>query len=297
MAELERTGLPVAAARALAGCAGPVDERWVEVEPGVELRLWHWTPRQASTARPVVLVPGWISVVEGWLPVLERLVQDREVWYLETREKPSARIRRPVDREAFRLDRLGRDLREIWRRTPISSSAVVLASSMGANAVLEALAGDGLRVGAAFLIGVNSRFELPRWGPWLFRCPAALYSVVREPIIWYLRHFRVDGQRNPEQMRRYERALRAADPRRLRLSAQAIVGYELGPWVESIRVPVALAWAESDALHGGAAVRELAQRIPAAEAIPFDSNAAMHRAGVVDALDRFADRCEEVSCA
>lgn len=46
------------------------DERWLAVDDGVELRVLHWWPRDSTDGEPLVFVAGWVSVVEGWLPVL-----------------------------------------------------------------------------------------------------------------------------------------------------------------------------------------------------------------------------------
>ena len=56
-------------------------------------------------------------------------------------------------------------------------------------------------------------------------------------------------------MARYRRTLRAAHPLRLKLSARAVLGYSLFPGLETVKAPVAIAYAESDTLHGGAEVR------------------------------------------
>ena len=37
--------------------------------------------------KPVIVIPGWTSVVEGWIPLLSEWVKHRPVHYIETREK------------------------------------------------------------------------------------------------------------------------------------------------------------------------------------------------------------------
>jgi alpha-beta hydrolase superfamily lysophospholipase len=165
---------------------------------------------------------------------------------------------------------------------------VLFGSSLGGNAILEALKGDDpLPVTAAFCICPNIRFGIPWWGHPLLRMPARVYRLAVEPAIWYLRRFRVNARHDPAQMRRYERTLRAAEPVRLLRSARAVVGYDARPGLETIGAPVALAYSEADTLHGGEQVRELADAIPGARTIGCASNTAMHRGDVVDALDDF----------
>lgn len=53
--------------------------------------------------------------------------------------------------------------------------------------------------------------------------------------------------------------------------------------------PFALAWAETDKLHGSDDVRRLVDLLPRATAVPCPSNLYMHRADVVADLDRFVE--------
>ena len=45
-------------------------EEWVSVSNDVSLRVLHWTPdnKALQDARPLMMVPGWGSVFEGWRP-------------------------------------------------------------------------------------------------------------------------------------------------------------------------------------------------------------------------------------
>jgi len=267
------------------------DRHLIDVQDGVSLRVLHWRPEKATDRPAVVFVPGWISIVDGWLEVLRELAPTREVVYVETREKATARWERRMAVDDFRPPRLADDIRAAWRAFDVADGSVLFGSSLGANAILEVLKGDGaLPVGAAFCICPNVRFPIPWWGHGVLRIPPAAYRAALSPVIWYLRRFRVNARHDPAQMRRYEKTLRAAEPVRLRLSARAVVGYDARPGLETVTAPVALAYAESDTLHGGDQVRELAACMPRAETIGCESNTAMHRAGVVQVLDTFVDR-------
>jgi pimeloyl-ACP methyl ester carboxylesterase len=264
------------------------DHRMIDVEDGLSIRVLHWRPGSSAKAPPVVFVPGWVSLVDGWIEVLRTMVTDREVVYVETREKATARWRRPMAVDDFRIPKLADDLRAAWDAYDLGDRAVLFGSSLGGNAILEALKGsDPLPAAAAFCICPNIRFEIPWWGHPLLRMPATVYRLAVEPAIWYLRRFRVNTRHDPAQMRRYERTLRAAEPTRLLRSARAVVGYDARPALDTVTAPVALAYSEADTLHGGEQVRELADAIPDARTIGCASNTAMHRAEVVDALDEF----------
>lgn len=267
----------------------------VPADDGVTLRVLRWQPRGAREAEPLVFVAGWVSAVEGWASMLREAARDRDVYYLESREKVSARIDRagrpalgPAD---FSIDRLARDLVAVCAELGLDDGRTLFAgSSVGSTTILEALKGERLRARAAFVIGPNARFRYPPWGKALIRLPTAAYAGVKEIVLFYLRHFRVDAKGEPGQMERYERTIRSAHPRRIQLSAQAFERYEIWPGLETIAVPVAVASARSDTLHDAADIRRIVETIPRGEHVACPSNLYMHGPQIVDDLRRFAAR-------
>jgi hypothetical protein len=94
-------------------------------------------------------------------------------------------------------------------------------------------------------------------------------------------------QEDPEQMARYQRTLRAAHPKRLKLSARAVLGYSLFPGLETVEAPVAIAYAASDTLHEGDDVNRIVDALPRGRAVECPSNTYMHTASVAADLNRF----------
>jgi len=281
MAELEPPGDPIHSGAAYS-------ERWIAVQDGVELKVREWRPDDTGQP-PLYFVAGWVSVVEGWRPLLEVLVRRRPLVYIETREKRSARIdRRRMRVESFTVQRLADDLCEIARVLEVDrSSAIWFGSSMGSTAILESLKGGRLPARAAFLVGPNAAFHFAWWSRPLLRVPAASYFVAKHLVIWYLRHFRVDARREPDQMQRYERTLNAAEPVRLKLSARAVIGYTLWPGLETVKAPVGIAYASSDLLHAESEAKSIVATLPAGLAVECPSNTYMHRAEVARDIDEF----------
>jgi pimeloyl-ACP methyl ester carboxylesterase len=259
----------------------------VEVEEGVSLTVYEWQP--GTDAAPLVFVAGWVSVIEGWRPLLEVLVRERPVYYMETREKRSAVIdRRRLNPEGFAIPRLGEDVIEVCDQLEVDPDRrVFFASSMGSNAVLEGLKYGQLDGRGAFLIGPNAEFHFPGWGKALTYMPASIYHLARPVMVWYLRRYRVNVQEDPEQMARYQRTLRAAHPKRLKLSARAVLGYSLFPGLETVEAPVAIAYAASDTLHEGDDVHRIVDALPRGRAVECPSNTYMHTASVAADLNRF----------
>ncbi len=272
------------------GADGASFRTWVvEVGHGVRLKVLHWRPNAPPSLPRIVFVAGWVSVVEGWAKVLRALAPVTEVVYLETREKPSAgfsgRRLRPAD---FTLSRLAEDIVEACAALAVDDgSSVFFASSMGANAVLEALAERRLSARAAFLVAPNGEFRYPWWGHVLVRMPAAGYRAALPLVLAYLRHARVNATADPGQMQRYERTLRSAEPLRLKLSAIANAGYRAPADLCEVKVPVAVAYASSDTLHGGCRCEELVAALPRGTLIRCPTNTFMHDVEIVAELTSF----------
>jgi pimeloyl-ACP methyl ester carboxylesterase len=273
----------------IAPVAAVFSEAYLKVDDGIELRALQWQPQQPRSHVTLVLVAGWISVVEGWQEVLRALALRTPIVYIETREKHTARIAgSQMKVSSFSIPRLAEDLITIFADLGIDPErAVLFGSSMGANVILESLKHQRLPVSAAFLIGPNIEFRLPWWSPLIVGLPDFTYHVAKHPALWYLRNFRVNAKEDPAQMRRYERTVNAAEPARLKLSIKAVADYRIWPDLETIRTPVALAYAPSDTLHGEGEVEAIVARIPGSRAIPCPSNTYMHTAEIVDDISRF----------
>lgn len=265
------------------------NERRVTVEKGVSLRLYEWRPESHDGADPVLFVAGWISLVTGWVPLLEELVRTRPVYYVETREKESAEISPSLMRPAsFSVPRLAHDLIVVSNQLGLDENRTILfGSSMGSNVILEALKGDRLAAKAAFVIGPNVEFHFPWWGRPLVHLPPFVYNSAKPFVLWYLRTFRVNAREDPEQMARYVRTVRAADPQRIMLSARAVIDYEAMPDLETISAPVAVAYAASDILHAEEETLRIVDAMPLGVTVSCPSNTYMHTADVVADLDHF----------
>jgi pimeloyl-ACP methyl ester carboxylesterase len=265
------------------------DSRWVPVQTGVELLVRTWTPEAPSEKDPLIFIAGWISVIEGWLPVLRPLVTSRRVVYVETREKGSARVARSCRKPKwFSVQRLAEDLVALAAEVGVDDgSAAWFGSSMGANAILEAVKRDRLAVKGAFLVGPNAEFRIPWWAWPILRMPAWWYHLAKYFVIWYIRKFRVDERNEPEQVERYRRSLLSAEPSLLKLSAKAVGGYSVWAGLETISRPVAIAFAPTDTLHDVGEVNQIINRIPNGRAIECESNAYMHDSRIVADVEEF----------
>lgn len=261
----------------------------LEVEEGVELRVLHWEPERPSSESPFIFVAGWVSSIEGWADLMRALVKNRPVYYVETREKRSARItKRRLVTADFAIDRLAEDIIAVCEQLGLDEERIVLGgSSMGSTAIVEALKHGRLKARAAFVIGPSARFHFPWWGKLLTKTPAETYYGAVYLIIFYLRNFRVDSKVEPQQIERYERTLLSAVPLRMKLSAGAVYPYEIWQDLETIKVPVAVAHAPTDKLHREEEIDRLVSSIPAGRDVSCPTNLYMHCADVAPDIEGF----------
>ena len=269
------------------------------VQAGVYLRVMTWRPKKPVSEDPIIFVAGWVSAVSGWAPLLKVMAARRPVYYIETREKRSALFeKKKLTPEDFSIARMAEDLISVCRQLKITSPhATVIGSSLGATTLLEALKGGRLTAGTAFLIAPNSDFKAPWYLQWLLFLPAFLYHGIKYFVLWYIKTFKVDVKNEPEQMMRYNETLRAAHPQRIKLSAKAAIKqrYRVWPHLDSVQIPVALAYAPTDTLHSAANIRLMAERLPHATVIACPSNKYMHSGEIMREIETFVLKSAQLS--
>jgi len=261
----------------------------VAVDRTVKLRVMKWQPKHDDKQSPLIFVAGWVSVVEGWADLLRELAGSRTVYYIETREKNSALIDKGrLTADQFSIQRMAEDMIAACDALNLDMSNVIVSgSSLGASVLLEAMKHGRLKPKGAFLIGPSPEFKYPWWGGMVVSMPAATYHVLKHPILWYMRHFRVDVKNEPEQMQRYEQTLRQAHPQRIKLSAVSFNNFQVWPDIETIESAVGIAYAGSDKLHDHAVIDRMAGAIPNASTFECPSNKHMHSAKLAPDMETF----------
>ena len=140
-----------------------IEARHIEAADGFQLMVYSFTPHQKNDAKPVVFIPGWTSVMDGWAPLLSAWAEKRTIHYIETREKRSAIGPGKLRVKDFEMRRHAEDLKAITHALNLDSNVLWFGSSLGATVILHGLM-DGLIEGdSAFLISPNSKFRFARW--------------------------------------------------------------------------------------------------------------------------------------
>ena len=262
------------------------ESRMVEVEDGWRLRVITCKPLAKQNNPPVVMVPGWNSVLEGWREIIEAWAPSRMIIYIETREKGSAESTRESSRSTMSIGQSVQDLKTLASKLPeMSSECDFFASSLGATVLLEALAIGALNARSASLLAPNISFDFPLWSRPLIAMPSFLYPpLIRAAILYLNLRLKDDGQKI-----RYRRTLLASNVKRLRLSALSNGSYKMSVDLTRINSRIALITAESDTLHAGSAVGFLAEKLPNATTIEVPSNQFAHDREIIPILEAFQD--------
>ncbi|MBW2599793.1 MAG: hypothetical protein JRC60_06910, partial [Deltaproteobacteria bacterium] len=174
-------------------CTDPdvrVEEDYVVVSDGVELKTIDFTPSCDTPERPVVIfIAGWISLIDGWKNVLKKLTPCYRTLYVETREKVSARLpeRGRVD---FSMPRMSLDISEVLEcKVALGKKFCFAGSSLGSTVILDYLSMGLRQPEQSFIIAPICKLVYPFWLSLLLRpVPPSLYTAIKPPLKWYLRN-------------------------------------------------------------------------------------------------------------
>ena len=259
-----------------------IEARHIAVADGIELMTYSFKPNKPSTSRPVVFIPGWTSVMDGWAPLLSAWVEKREIHYIETREKRSAKISGKMRSRDFAMIHHVEDLRAVVSTLNLDSNVLWFGSSLGATVILHGMMDGILEGDGAFLISPNTQFRFATWmvpiisAPWW--CYPPLIRILGLPYLkWRLKE--------PKQYIRYRRTLTQAHVLRLKRSVMANRRYDLPPNLNLISSPVAICVAASDTLHSGDDSNTVADSLPNGSIVEVPSNQYAHEPDVIADID------------
>ena len=263
-------------------------EKWIEVSPGISLRVLSWKPEDGDPAssNPVVMIPGWGSVFEGWRPLLSEWVRHRPILYIETRDKASARFSRNVSKADFGMEVHGRDIAAVLEYFQINQKEVDwYSSSLGSTLLIDSYQNEVLDGRSSILLAPNPDFDFPLWSRILIKLPLPMliYRKLVGFVAWVVdRRTKEGGQKV-----RYRRALLAQNVRNMVMSARANLGYRLPEDLSNIDVPCAVMTATSDTLHGFDKVQQVVDSMPNCTMIEVPSNQYAHDPDVLKEIVEF----------
>jgi pimeloyl-ACP methyl ester carboxylesterase len=266
-------------------CKG--NEQWIRVSEDVSLRVFIWKPNNDSLRNlsPIVMVPGWGSVFEGWRPLLSEWTGKRPIIYIETREKSSAIFDKKMTLDDFEMEKFTNDIAEIIKFLNLKNDFDFFSSSLGSTILIDGLQSKKIQGRSSIFLAPNERFNFPLWARILIKLPFPSFSLkwLINTAIWGVeRRVKEEGQKI-----RYRRTLLSQNFERIRLSARYLMKYSLPDELAEIKIPCAIITADSDKLHGLEDIRSIIDRIPNAKMIQVPSNQYAHEPDVLREIEEF----------
>lgn len=218
---------------------------------GGSLRVLHCMSKEPAAPdrggpRPILFVPGWGAVPEGFREFYELLHGEVELYYLETREKPSSILE--DERPQMSVSQSARDIGDAIRRLGLEQrDFVLMGSCWGASIILQGLHDGTLRAPTVLAVDPMERLWFPRWLlRYLFRwTPDGAVALLKPLIVW----LKLLGMKEPRQRERAEQFIRAADIGKWRAGAVAARNFQLAGKLQSIDVEVFVLNCSDDAIH------------------------------------------------
>ncbi|MFP4638304.1 MAG: alpha/beta fold hydrolase [Spirochaetaceae bacterium] len=219
----------------------------------------HGMAPASGSTRPVVFVPGWGAVPGEFEDLYEYLHGEVELYYIETREKPSSvpAGRRPD----MSVEQSARDIAAAIRYLGLDvTDYVLLGSCWGASIILEALHQGCVAAPTVLAVDPMQRLWFPR--PLLrfffFWTPDFLVRLLKPLIVW----LRLRGMEEPRQRERAEQFIREADIGKWRRAAVAARNFQLAGRLESIEQEVFVLTCSGDYIHDQRYYPVLTRRLP-----------------------------------
>ena len=260
-----------------------IQTSYIKVSSCVQLFKIHFTPKKLTNYPPVIFIPGWGSFIQGWKIVLREMSKDFEIYYLETREKGSAIHKKEQE---INIENIGDDIARVTALINLKDDGfIALGSSMGATAILDAMAGEKLSPSLAVLIGPNIEFNIPRFLIIILSItPIQLYKVIRPFAKWYMKRKYIDMESDSKQYHKYSYVLDNIHFGRTRRSALSFKKYSFKDKIEKIRKRILVFSGKKDILHNYKQTLDMVKRIENATLVNLETNDRTHSIEMVDEM-------------
>jgi pimeloyl-ACP methyl ester carboxylesterase len=241
---------------------------------GVELLTVIFMPPEPPDNPPVIFIPGLASVIENFRETVIELTRHHTVYYVETREKRSAKITR---KHRFTVEDVTSDIVHFAdMKFPSGSAYVIAGYSLGATAIAEAFPLLGNKPVKIILIEPNSSFPFQGWLLFLARAARVIYYPMKPFLKWYLRRFRINLAEDYEMYRINCRILDSAEPARIGAAIRDLSPYRMNGCLQAISVPALVVVASKDRFHSHDEGMDIARQIKGALYLDLADNKTTH---------------------
>jgi pimeloyl-ACP methyl ester carboxylesterase len=237
---------------------GVCRELYVPV-PEAEIRVFHSRPASAPDRRPIVLIPGWGTIPQGFQSFYEVIHGRAELFYLETREKNSSRIlgRRPD----LSVLRSARDIQAALEALGLAGGDFVLMGTCwGAAMILEGLIEGVLEAPTILLTDPMHTLWFSKWVlRWISPIlPSFAVRLIR-PL---LRQALLGDMEDTVQKERTFAFVNSADIWKWKRSAEAARDFELYGRLSAVKRELFVINGTADKVHDQRHYPRIARELP-----------------------------------
>ncbi len=238
---------------------GVGEELFVPVR-GAQIRVLHFPAREPDAGRPIVMVPGFGATPPGFQDFYAAVRDKAELFYLETREKPSSRI---LDvRTDMSVEESVRDIQQALSFLGLSAQRdfVLVAPCWGATIVLQGLILGILDAPTILVADPMHTLWFPKWvlryvSPFL---PVAVVRSLR-PL---LARLMLGNMKEPAQRERAYSFVMSADIWKWKKTAEAARDFELHGALGTISKEIFVLNGTADKIHDQRDYPRIAQEMP-----------------------------------
>jgi pimeloyl-ACP methyl ester carboxylesterase len=235
------------------------EEIYIPVEDA-EIRVFHVELKQPAANRPLVLIPGWGALPEGYAEFYGGIHKQADLYYIETREKGSSRIH--SKRANMSISQSARDIQTVLDSLGLSklNDFVLAGSCWGSAIILQGLIDGSLD--APTIVTIDPMHSL--WFPkWLLRCVSPILPLhavnLLKPI---LRNTLVGDMQEVAQKKRVDAFIDAADNWKWKKSAEGAIDFELYGKLSRIDKEIFVFNGSFDKIHENVNYPQIAYELP-----------------------------------
>ena len=266
-----------------------IQTRYVKVSNNIQLFEIHFIPKKLTKYPPIFFIPGWGSFIQGWKIVLQEMTKHFEVYYIETREKSSAKH---LTEQKISIQNIGHDIAKIVQLHNVKDdSFIILGSSMGATVILDSIADKKLIPCLAVLIGPNIEFNIPRFLIIIIALmPTKLYGLIKPIAKWYMKRKYIDMGSDSKQYHKYSYVLDHIHIGRTRRSALSFKKYSFQDKIGQINKRILVFSGKKDILHNYEKTLDMVNKINQATLINLETNDRTHSVEMVNELRSYLNK-------
>ncbi|MHA2357912.1 MAG: alpha/beta hydrolase [Candidatus Heimdallarchaeaceae archaeon] len=231
---------------------------YVPVDDG-EIRVLHIKPKNPITKRPLVFIPGWGGLVEGYTDFYQVLHEKVEFYFLETREKKSSKLNRKTAK--MDMNQKAKDVQDVINYLGLEKQDFVLfGTCWGGAIILHGLIENIIQAPTLVANDPMHYFIFPKW---LLNYVAPITPVFFANLIKpILKYAQIRDMKAKVQKQRTALFIDSAEAWKWKKAAVAVKDFELFGKLSVINEEVFVTNGTQDKIHNQIDYPLMAKEMP-----------------------------------